>query len=109
MKRTDYKRDLGLRGTIIGFAVFIALAALLVIAVNGISAKSYEQEHRILRSALVKAAVTCYAVEGSYPESLEYIEENYGVNVDREAFTVAYELTADNLMPLITVSRKGGS
>ena len=103
-----HDRNLSLKGTITGFIVFALLAALLVLAVNGISAKADEQGYILVRDSLLKACVTCYSAEGSYPESLEYIEENYNVHIDRDAYLVSYELTADNLMPAITVSKKGG-
>ena len=33
----------------------------------------------------------------------EYLEEHYGIQVDRERYTVAYDVFASNLMPDITV------
>jgi hypothetical protein len=42
-------------------------------------------------------------VEGRYPPGLEYIEERYGVAVDRSSYTVHYEVFAPNMPPDITV------
>ena len=50
---------------------------------------------------------SCYAVEGRYPESLEYLEENYGIRVDREEYLVLYEVFADNVKPRFRVRRIG--
>ena len=50
-----------------------------------------------------RAAVACYAAEGIYPPTLEYLEEHYGVQVDRERYTVVYDVFASNLMPDVTV------
>ncbi|MBO5778449.1 MAG: hypothetical protein J6R82_02660 [Clostridia bacterium] len=56
-----------------------------------------------LEEALTRAAVACYAIEGAYPPTLEYLVENYDVQINTERFTVKYELYASNLMPDITV------
>ena len=47
--------------------------------------------------------MACYAVEGSYPSSLEQLEDRYGLQIDKERFTVRYRALAENLMPEITV------
>jgi len=56
-----------------------------------------------LETALTRSAVACYAAEGSYPSDLKYLEENYGVQINKELYTVKYEFIASNLMPDITV------
>ena len=56
-----------------------------------------------LEEALSRAAVACYALEGAYPPDLEYLIENYNVQINTDRFTVKYELYASNLMPDITV------
>jgi hypothetical protein len=56
-----------------------------------------------LENAIKNAAVSCYAIEGSYPPSIAYLVENYGIQIDTNRFTVKYELFASNLMPDITV------
>ena len=82
------------------------LGSMLLIFV---SALSNLQEGRIsegrqqLEDAVRRSAVACYAAEGIYPPNLEYLEEHYGVQVDRERYTVMYEIFASNLMPDVTV------
>ncbi len=61
------------------------------------------EEKERLQEALSRAAVACYAIEGAYPPNLEYLIENYDVQINTERFTVKYELYASNLMPDITV------
>ena len=62
-----------------------------------------EQDKTQLENALKNAAVSCYAIEGTYPPSAEYLIENYSVQVDEERFAVKYEFYGSNLMPDITV------
>jgi hypothetical protein len=61
------------------------------------------ESERVLEDSLSRAAVSCYAVEGMYPDTLEYLTENYGVYVDESRYTVHYEIFASNIMPDITV------
>lgn len=58
---------------------------------------------RVLEDSIRRAAVSCYAVEGRYPDSLDYLTENYGVYVDETDFVVYYEVFASNIMPDVTV------
>lgn len=59
-----------------------------------------------LEEALRRTAVSCYALEGFYPPSVDYMKEHYALGYDEEAYTVRYEVTASNLMPDITVLEK---
>jgi len=57
----------------------------------------------ILKDSIRRAVVTAYAIEGRFPESLQYIEENFGVHIDRSRFVVHYMVFAPNIMPEILV------
>lgn len=56
-----------------------------------------------LKEAIQKASVECYAVEGMYPPSVEYLEENYGIQIDRNKYNVFYNGFASNMIPDITI------
>lgn len=45
----------------------------------------------------------CYVLEGHYPDSLSYLEEQYGFSYDKEHFFVDYQLLGANIMPDVTV------
>ena len=59
-----------------------------------------------LETALRRAAVACYAAEGIYPPTLDYLTEQYGIQIDKRRYSVFYEVFAENLMPQITVMVK---
>ena len=40
---------------------------------------------------------------GPWSSATEYLEENYGIQIDRERYYVFYEGFASNVMPDITV------
>ena len=56
-----------------------------------------------MKKAIARASVQCYAIEGRYPPSVEYLEENYGVMSNRKKYHVFYDGFASNVMPDITV------
>ena len=62
-----------------------------------------EEDKKQLEQVLRRAAVACYAAEGIYPPTLSYMEEHYGIQIDRDRYTVMYDAYGANLMPDITV------
>ena len=48
--------------------VFIALILAFVLLINNITSKNNGRELQIVRDAVKNAALTCYAVEGMYPD-----------------------------------------
>lgn len=90
--------------------LFVAVAIVLLIgtvSALGNLKLGYDREGRQqLEDALRRAAVACYAAEGIYPPTLDYLVEHYGVRINEERYTVFYEVFADNLMPEITVLEK---
>jgi uncharacterized protein (DUF4213/DUF364 family) len=88
----------------LGFAAALALAVVLI---NGADKQVRQEQLDSLETALRRAAVTCYALEGRYPPSLEHLTERYGVLVDETKFHVYYGVFGRNLMPDIGVTLVG--
>ena len=81
-------------------------AAVVVMVISGLhqtEEASRAESVRILDESIRRAVVTAYAIEGRYPQSIEYIEENFGIHIDRERFVVHYQIFASNLFPDIAV------
>ena len=57
-----------------------------------------------IRAAVQRSALQCYAVEGAYPPDLQYLEDNYGLQVNKKDFYVTYEAFASNLPPTVRVT-----
>ena len=95
-------------------AIFRWLAALLaalcliffVSSLASVDRQQGEEGRQQLETALRRAAVACYAAEGVYPPTVEYLQEHYGVQIEEERYIVFYEIFANNLMPDITVLEK---
>ncbi|MGL5437147.1 MAG: hypothetical protein ACRDBO_17525 [Lachnospiraceae bacterium] len=98
------KKDI--RSIVTGIAsglLFAALIVALVIGVRYFSGRANEQGADTLRNGIRRASVQCYAIEGRYPPSVGYLEENYGIQIDRDRYHVFYNGFASNIMPEITV------
>lgn len=96
-------------GFFLSFAVFPGLFLLFYLGLNSVSDTTLKQQQESLKDAIQKTAVHCYAVEGAYPESLDYLKEHYGITYDEKHFLVDYEIIGSNLMPDVTVILlKGG-
>ena len=91
--------------------IVIAVALLLVVAaaalISRVDSRRDETETELVREAVKNAALTCYAVEGVFPQELSYLREHYGLLYDEERYIVSFDAFAENLLPSIRVLEKG--
>lgn len=92
----------GILAPLVAVAVLVAFLS----SVSELSEGHSREDRERLEDALRRAAVACYCVEGAYPPDLKYLEERYGIQIDRQRYTVSYVPVAENLMPDITVLEK---
>ncbi len=83
--------------------IVIAVLIFSATAFNSLDEGRGQESLEQLQEAIRRSCVACYAAEGAYPPSLEYIQKYYGVQIDEAKYTVHYMVIADNLMPDITV------
>ena len=90
--------------------VELLLAAILVVVIfrafSNLSDSDAVSGREKLENAVRRAAVSCFAEEGVYPPSVDYIVDNYGLIIDEDRYTVHYNSFADNIMPDITVTER---
>lgn len=60
-----------------------------------------------VKNSLDTALITCYSVEGRYPESIQYLKKYYGFTYDVNGYFITYDWQGDNVYPNIYVYRKG--
>ena len=95
------------RRDIIKLAVLALVLVLAVSVVNRIAGAHARAETDLVRDAVRNAAVTCYAVEGAYPDSVDYLREHYRLAYDETRYFVTYESFASNRIPDIYVTERG--
>lgn len=94
-----------------GAVKWIALALLILLAIVLLlvwkpGRDLGDESAAAIREAIRRSALQCYAVEGVYPPNLEYLEDNYGLEVNTEDFYVTYDAFASNLPPTVRVTSK---
>ena len=88
-------------------AVFVALIVGFVALISGLTNTGNDQEAKLVYDAVKNAALTCYAVEGAYPEDLQYLRDHYQLAYNTDRFVVEYDAFASNLLPDISVTELG--
>ena len=83
--------------------VFALVVVAIAYGVALAQAQAREQATLSLRDSVLDAAKQCCAVEGAYPSSLTYLEENYGLTINHDDYVIAYEWFADNVLPSVVV------
>lgn len=96
----DLKTIMGLAGSAL---LFVAVAAAILTGVLKISKRADEEGAETLRNGIRRASVQCYAIEGRYPPSVQYLKDHYGIQIDEDRYSVFYDGFASNVMPDITV------
>lgn len=59
-----------------------------------------------IRTAVERSARQCYAVEGIYPPDLDYLRDNYGLQINTDDYYISYEIYASNVAPTVKVVAK---
>lgn len=90
------------------FALLCVLSVAIVcwLAYTSITANLVKQGEESVRSAILNSAKQCCAIEGSYPSSLEYLKENYGLVVNEKDYLITYTIFAENILPNVIVSAR---
>lgn len=86
-------------------ACAIVAACIVVVALfSAMQANAKEQSAVAIRNAIMDSAKQCCAIEGNYPSSLEYLEQNYGLTINHDDYVISYESFAGNIMPTVVVT-----
>ena len=95
------RKDLGKIALML--AVLIGCGA----AAGQIGKAQQEEETAMIRDAVRRATMTCYAVEGAYPADVDYLREHYRLAYDESRYIVTLDSFASNTIPDIYVMERG--
>lgn len=87
--------------------VFVLLLSAALLCLKRVERSSQTESLAVVRDSIRHALVTCYAVEGSYPDSIDHLAENYGLAYDSDEIYVYYDAFASNIMPEVRVTLRG--
>ncbi len=85
--------------------VIILLLSVLSIITN-LKTDRADEDKKQLEETLKRALISCYSIEGAYPQSLDDIIEKYNIQYNENRYVIKYEFYASNLIPDITVLEK---
>ena len=91
----------------IAIVLFLIIVAAILTGINRTSDVRSDEEMQMAEDSVRRAVVSCYAIEGRYPESYQYLKDNYGISIDDSKYIVHYEIFASNIMPEITITSTG--
>lgn len=107
MKRFQTDRATSVsKNLIVSVIVFLLLLFCFGYGVQSVANTTDKAELKTLENAVRRNVIQCYAVEGRYPENIEYLEEHYALRYDKEKYFIGYEVFGENIMPDITVKSK---
>ncbi|MBA4700842.1 MAG: hypothetical protein H2212_15580 [Ruminococcus sp.] len=104
MTRFQYKKNqYTYRRLILSICVFLLIVIFFYQGIDSLSESSLRRQRESLENALNRSITYCYAVEGSYPQSLAYLKEHYGLTYNENKFFVDYRVSGANVLPDVTV------
>lgn len=100
MKKTGKNR--ARRGILLPLLLFALAVSALLLAVRSADLNSDRKRMETLEKAVHRVIMHCYALEGRYPPSAEYMQERYALRVEDD-FYISYVPTGVNTYPSVAV------
>lgn len=104
--KTENKSISTIKYTFISLAVFAAILVVVIISINSVQESRKAENAEIIETGVRRAAIECYANEGFFPESIDYLIENYHLYTDSDHCIIHYSAISSNIMPEIRVISK---
>lgn len=107
---TDRKQGNGRTALIVLIVVLVLAVVLIAALLMGSGREEKRQEGaQAIRDLIERTARQCYVVEGVYPPNLAYLEDHYGIEVNKKDYYVTYEAFASNVPPSVIVTPEGST
>lgn len=92
-----------LKENLLSLGLLGGVFAILLMGLSSTQEESRQEGLRIVEESIRRSIVTCYAIEGIYPDDLAYLQQHYNLLIDQEKYYVQYAAFASNIMPQVTV------
>lgn len=89
--------------SVLAILIFCAVIVWFAAAVDSAGSATRTGQLDAVRQSVESGITLCYSIEGAYPESLEYLTENYGLNYDSDRYIIHYDCFAANIRPSVTI------
>ena len=94
--------------TVLSVALFAAIMIWLIVSVGNAGTSADKRRSDAMYTTIMNSASLCYSIEGEYPPDIEYLENNYGVKINRDKYVVHYEYFGANIRPTVTIMERQG-
>ena len=105
-----WNMSLSFISVLVCLAVIAAVMLLVFVTIQDYGSSYEDTKLTQVRETVLSSVSQCYALEGAYPPDLAYLENNYGLILDRSRYIYYYETIASNIFPEVKVFplRKSG-
>lgn len=83
--------------------IFGAILLWLMLGLSRAESVSADQRLKAVKQSVTNGVVLCYSVEGYYPDSIQYLKDNYGVDYDDTRYLVHYRYVSGDIPPTVMV------
>ena len=77
----------------------------LMAGMTNVSEHAADEQLQTMKAMAMRACIQCYALEGSFPPSLEHLQ-NYGFVIDESRYHYMYTIAGANIMPNLEIIKK---
>ncbi len=98
---SDFKKK---RRFLLPCIILIAVLLIALIVIRDPGKDIGEESATAIQQAVERSSLQCYVVEGVYPPNLQYLEDNYGLQVNKNDFYITYDAFASNIPPSVVVT-----
>ena len=81
----------------------IMVLLLFIVCISIAAGGNKQRQKEYLEDALRRDITYCYATTGTYPDSLDTIENKYGLVYDKNRFYIDYKVIGKNIYPKVTI------
>ncbi len=102
--------NLSFISVIVSILVIASAVAVVFVAIDSFGDNYSDKKLAEIRDTVLSYVAQCYALEGKYPDDLAYLEDNYGLVLDRDKYIYHYSIFASNVYPdvkVIPIGEKG--
>lgn len=92
---------------LVNLCIVIGVLVLGIFLAQRFHLHQRERQLDVLAEAIQRSLSLCYAQEGFYPASIDYLIEHYGLVIDEQRVFVSYQAFASNIRPDIALFDRG--
>lgn len=108
MKRfTIHPRSRSWKWPAVSAAAFVLVLSVFLLVLEDFSQDTRQRQRQALETAVSRSILSCYALEGRYPQSLDYLRQHYPFSYDEDRFYIDYRPQGDNILPEVAVLERG--